>query len=384
MKRRLLTIGHSYCVSMNRRLAHELARVGGSKWDVTVAGPEYFRGDLRQIRMQAVAEEPCTLVPLPARWTNRVHVMTYGGRLRHVVGDRWDVIHAWEEPFVFAGAQIARHAPRSARLVCATFQNIDKQYPPPFSWIERYVMRRCAGWIAFGQLVEQTLQDRTGYRDRPRRVIPVGVDVDEFRPDTARQQTLLTTLEWAPVGPPVVGFVGRLVPEKGVQLLMDVLDAVEVPWRALIVGTGPLESTVRQWAGRHPNRVRLLTNVAHDGIPAVLNACDMLAVPSQTTPKWREQLGRVLLEAFASGVPVIASDSGEIPHVVGDAGRIVPESDMCAWRGALSELLESAAQRTDYAARGRERAERLFAWPVVARAHLDFFEELLSQSAEAM
>ena len=86
----------------------------------------------------------------------------------------------------------------------------------------------------------------------------------------------------------------------------------------------------------------------------------------------------MLIEAFACGVPVLASDSGEIPYVVGDAGAVAAERDEAAWRGALGALLESPARRAELAARGRARAAEHFAWPVVARRHLEFFDELLA------
>jgi glycosyltransferase involved in cell wall biosynthesis len=84
----------------------------------------------------------------------------------------------------------------------------------------------------------------------------------------------------------------------------------------------------------------------------------------------------MLIEAFACGVPVLASDSGEIPHVVDGAGVLVSEGDEAAWLTALSALLEDPARRTDLARLGRARAETVYAWPVVARQHLTFFDEL--------
>ncbi len=378
LPRRLLTIGHSYSVALNRRLAHELALVGRNRWEVTVAGPAFFQGDLRPIIMTPDPTEPCRVVPIKARSTGRVHIMTYNGQLRSLMQEGWDIVHAWEEPFILAGGQIAWQRPRSSRLVFATFQNLDKRYPPPFSWIERYSLNQASGWIAFGRLVAETLQDRHGYQGLPSRLIPPGVDVNYFHPDDERRREMVLRLGWNESGPPVIGYLGRLVPEKGLPLLMDVLDALRTPWRALFVGTGPLEQKLRGWMAKHGDRVRLLTDVTHDGVPVVLNACNLLVAPSQTTPTWKEQLGRMLLEAFACGVPVIASDSGEIPHVVGDAGRIVPEADRNGWEHAICELLESPALRADLAQRGRERAEQFFAWPVVARQHLAFFDELLS------
>jgi glycosyltransferase involved in cell wall biosynthesis len=85
----------------------------------------------------------------------------------------------------------------------------------------------------------------------------------------------------------------------------------------------------------------------------------------------------MLAEGFACGVPVVTSDSGEIPHTAGDAGRVLPEADVEAWAAALAELLESPDRRRELSARGRERAVTRFAWPVVAREHLDFFESVL-------
>ena len=112
-------------------------------------------------------------------------------------------------------------------------------------------------------------------------------------------------------------------------------------------------------------------------MPAYLNAMDLLCAPSQTTGKWREQFGRMLIEAFACGVPVVASDSGEIPHVVGDAGILVPEADDAAWVRTIHGLLADPQRRAGLARRGRDRAVNVYAWPLVARRHLEFFGELL-------
>lgn len=377
MTRRLLTIGHSYVVTLNRRLAHELARVGAGKWEVTAAAPRFLHGDLRPVHLEPAAGEACRLEPVNAYLTKRRHLMAYGRGLKSLLRGPWDVVHAWEEPYILAGGQIARWTPRPAKLVFATFQNLPKRYPPPFSWIERSSMNRAAGWVAFGQTVRDNLAARPGYAGKPHRVIPVGVDTEVFRPDPAARAAVRQELGWAAGGPPVVGFLGRFVPEKGLPLLTRALAAVSSPWRALFVGTGPLEADLRMWAESFPDRVRVVTGVKHDGVPRFLNAMDVLAAPSQTTPRWKEQLGRMLLEAFACGVAVVGSDSGEIPHVIGEAGRVVPEADEAAWTRAFGELIDTPTARAELAARGRHRAETVFAWPVVARQHLDFFDQLL-------
>lgn len=376
-RHRVISIAHSYGVALNRRLADEMARQGGDRWEVTAVAPGFFHGDLRPVPLETQPGERCRLEAVPAYWTKRIHLMHYGRKLRQLLSEPWDLVHCWEEPFIVAGGQVGWWTPEQTPLVYATFQNLPKRYPPPFAWIERYAMNRAAGWIPFGHTIDDTLSRRNLYADRPRRIIPLGVDLEHFQPDRQARTRVHRRLDWAEPGPPVVGFLGRFVREKGLELLMRVLDRVSCPWRALFVGVGPLEDALRNWGNRHGGRVRVVTGVRHHDVPAYLNAMDVLCAPSQTTSAWREQLGRMLIEAFACGVPVIGSDSGEIPYVVDNAGLLVGEKDERAWTIAISEVLENATHRAELRRRGLDRARTVYAWPVVARQHLEFFSDLI-------
>jgi glycosyltransferase involved in cell wall biosynthesis len=126
-----------------------------------------------------------------------------------------------------------------------------------------------------------------------------------------------------------------------------------------------------------------VTGVKHDEVPAYLNAMDVLAAPSLTTPRWREQFGRMLIEAMACGVPVVASDTGEIPFVIGRAGILLPARETRAWTATLESLLDDEAARFEMSALGLARAQERFAWPIVARAHLAFAGELLDARVAA-
>ena len=375
-RRQLLSIGHSYVVTMNRRLVHEMAKLGTDDWEITAVAPKYFRNskDLRPMWLNAGAKEAFRLVPVDAYATRSVHLFTYGWRLKSLLAGPWDFVHCWEEPFIASAGQVAWWAPRRVPLVFYSFQSLNKRYPPPFPWIEDYAVRRAAGVVCGGQLVLETLRARRGYAEVPMKPIPLGTDMGQFRPDRSRGKAIRESLAWSPDGPPVVGYVGRFVPEKGLALLQRVLDRVRAPWRALFVGAGPMEAPLRKWAERYGDSVRICNDVGHDQVPAFLNAMDMLCVPSQTTAVWKEQFGRVLIEAFASGVAVIASDSAEIPYVVADAGLIIGEKDEEGWRRAVGELLEDRARREELTGRGLARASEEFAWPVVARRYLDFFD----------
>lgn len=375
--RRLLSIGHSYVVGQNRRLAHEMAVAGAGRWDVTAAAPAALHGDLRPIVLEPIAGEQCRVVPLGVRLDRHPHVMWYRG-LRPLLRERWDLVHCWQEPYVAAGAQVASAVAADAQFVFATFQNMAKRYPPPFSWMERRVLRRANGWIAFGHTVHATHAGRRAYAERPSRIIPPGVDIERFAPDAATGTRTRAKLGWDDTLP-VVGFLGRFVPEKGLDVLIAALERLRNPWRALFVGAGPEAARLHAFAAAHPSAVRLVTDAAHDDVPAYLNAMTVLCAPSRSTNRWREQFGRMLIEGMAAGVPVLASRSGEIPHVVEGAGVLLPEDDPGAWAKALDALLEDDPACAAASVRGRERTRAHFAWPIVARAHLEFFDELLDR-----
>jgi len=312
-------------------------------------------------------------------WLNfRIHTFLYERRIKKILREPWDMVHCWEEPYIFAGWQICKNTPSKVPLAIFTAQNIEKRYPFPFSRIERYCLNRCAGWMPVGQTTLEA-QLKRGYGIRPQRVIPLGVDLEIFFPSVAARAATLNQLSWPQEGPPILGYLGRFTEEKGIHTLCNALDSVKSPWRALFVGSGPFETQLREWAKQFGDRIRIVTGVPHDRVPAHLNAMDLLCAPSETRPFWKEQFGRMVTEAFACGVPVIGSNSGEIPHVISDAGCIVAEGDVKAWAACIEDLLESPAKRKSYSEKGLERARTVFSWSKVAQNTLSFFEELMQR-----
>lgn len=372
---RLLTIGHSYAVALNRRLPHEIARVSGGRWEVTAVAPRFVRSQLRNVTLEVRADELCQLEPINMYATKYVHVMGFGVQLREILRREWDLVHIFQDPYIFAGWQAAYWTPERVPFVFFANQNVTKKYPPPFSWMERYCVNRCAGWIGCGETVMEALGPK-GYGGKPHRRIGYGVDVDVFRPDKERRRQIRQSLGWDE-SVPVIAYLGRLTPEKGLDLLTSSLDLLRGQWRALFIGSGPMQQNLEEWGQKHPGQVRIV-KATHDEVPAYLNGADILCAPSQTLSNWREQFGRMIIEGFASGLAVVGSDSGEIPRVIGDAGMIVGEKDQSGWVQALNRLLEDESHRGDLSGRGRARAEEQFAWPVIARQHLEFFDSLMS------
>ena len=374
---RVLTIGHSYVVAQNRALIREVAR--DPQFDVTVAAPIAFRSGLGRIELQP--EPPGSnlkLSALAARLTQWTQIFAYDRRgLADLIakGD-FDVVHAWEEPYIYAGYQIVRAMSRSNAAFCfRTAQNIDKRYPFPFSRFERAARARADGWIAGGNLVFESMV-RRGFPKERGRVMTLAVDLDAFKPLTPeRKQAVAHDLG---LHPPIVAYVGRLTRAKGIDLMMRAMDAVggSTPWSLLVMGAGPMEGDLRNWAAARgwSDRVQIRL-VPHRDVPAFLGAADVLLAPSQTGPRWREQFGRMVIEAFACGVPVLGSDSGEIPYVVGDAGKVLPENDAGIWANAIVEVLGSAELRADMARRGFERVQG-YSVASVARQYSEYYRQL--------
>ena len=137
-----------------------------------------------------------------------------------------------------------------------------------------------------------------------------------------------------------------------------------------IVGAGPdLARLTRQVdALALAHRVTFTPWLASAAMPAFYRRIDALVLPSRSTPRWVEQFGRVLTEAMACGAVVVGSDSGEIPHVIGDAGVVFPEGDVTALSAALRRLADDVDERRTLAAAGRQRVVDRFTMQAVADA----------------
>ncbi len=160
------------------------------------------------------------------------------------------------------------------------------------------------------------------------------------------------------------------MPEKGVDVLLRACAALPpaLDWTLHLLGDGPergrLADTARELS--IDGQVRFLGRVPSTQASQFYRTLDVLALPSLSRPNWVEQFGRVLTEAMACGVPVIGSRSGEIPWVIGDAGRIFPEGDVGSLAAILAELASDPTQRSALAAAGRARVLSHFTQAQVA------------------
>ncbi|GAC1314353.1 MAG: glycosyltransferase family 4 protein [Chloroflexota bacterium] len=294
----------------------------------------------------ATSTEPYDLRVAPIAFNGRYHFFFWPG-LGHIMREiRPDVVHLDEEPYNVATAHGAWLAARTgAATVFFTWQNLLRRYPLPFRMIERYVYRQTGHALAGSQDALGVLRAK-GYRGAGSIVPQFGVDPELFAPAAT-----------VPAGPPRIGFIARLVEEKGVLVLIEALAGLAGDWQLHVIGSGPLEADAQRRVAElgFSHRVTWERGVVSTDIPDRLRSFTVLVQPSVTRPHWKEQFGRAVMEAMACGIPVVACDSGEIPHVLGDAGLLVAEDRSDALRGALAHVLADAELRRELGRRGRAR-----------------------------
>ncbi len=331
-------------VGAYQKKLEELARM--PKVELTVVVPPYWREPGRVVSLERQHTVGYTLVVEAMAFNGSFHLHFYPRLGRQIRRVRPDLVHIDEEPYNLATVHalwLARRA--EAKTLFFSWQNINRRYPVPFRWMERYVLRNADHGIVGNQESEGVWRTK-GYQ-KPLHIIPqFGVDPELFAPASRRPDHVLT-----------IGYAGRLVEEKGVDLLLEALAGLQGAWQAMIVGSGParqeLETQARQL--KLKDRVSFIAQVASSEMPSLYQQLDILVVPSRTRRNWKEQFGRVLVEGMACGVPVIGSDSGEIPHVIGEAGLIFPEGRADLLQARIAQLLQSPQQREEYSQRGRTR-----------------------------
>ncbi len=280
----------------------------------------------------------------------------------------WDVVDIHEEPFSLAAAEVLLlKALRRNRApyVLYTAQNLLKRYPIPFRWLERTSLRHAAGISACNTEAALIAQSK-GFPGRAR-VIPLGVEVgDDTAPSTDSAPAKVDDAQI------IVGFIGRLVPEKGIDVLMDAV--ARSPRLALrIAGAGPLAETLagRAAARGIAERFQFVGTVQPESVGEFYRGVDVLAVPSLATKRWTEQFGRVAVEAMAYGTPVISSDAGSLPDVVGGAGIVVPQGDVSALAEALVEA--GSTRGDELRISGFARAAEC-SWEAVGRQYIELYQ----------
>jgi glycosyltransferase involved in cell wall biosynthesis len=290
-----------------------------------------------------------------------------------------DIIDVDEEPWSLCALEIdilRRLVCPDARLVFETSQNMRKTYPLPFSLIQRYIFSSADGAIAISSEALNVL--RANGFNKPAKVIGHGVDCNYFR------KLEVPIFRNALVGDDefVIGYAGAIAERKGILTLVEAFSRLgSSRCVLLLVGNGPADDKVEAWAHlmqEGQGRIVKIDVVAHTDMPKYLNIMDVLVLPSLTTVNWKEQFGRVLVEAMACEVAVVGSSSGGIPETIGKAGLVFKEGNAGELASLLTQLSLSVVQCRELGAKGRKRVQENYSLETVAVQRIGLYEELIA------
>ena len=373
---RILRIAHASLTPQLRERERALARCYP---DVQLEVVTTERWREAEVDVEAIDDDLFPVRKARPHFSRHIQLFVYDPRpiARALRQFQPDLIDLNAEPYSVQCAEVLTlrnwFAPR-VPVVLGTSQNIFHRYPPPFNLFERRGLKQAAAAYGCSETVRDLLIAK-GFR-KTIRVIPFGVNLTKytFRDRLVRQSKTLT-----------IGFVGRMLPGKGLNILSEALERISSDdWKLLVVGNGPEREPFTQRLEKLDliQRAQFAGAVNYEEMPRYFQEIDLLVVPTQTTARIREQFGRVIVEAMASGVPVIGSTCGAIPEVIGDAGLVVPEGDADALAAAIERLLASENLRRQLARAGRERVERHYSWENVASQMYELFRDVLRPAAE--
>lgn len=340
--------------------------------ELAVIVPHTWRDPAGDIHLERSHVQGYQLLVEPINLNGQFHLHYYPRLKERLKALHPDILHMDEEPYNLATWLGIRQAKGiGARCLFFSWQNIHRSYPFPFNILEKQVLKN-VDFAIMGNEASVDVWRVKGYKG-PSKVIPqFGVDPDIFHSPESRDQGRTFTIGSA---------ARRLVPEKGTDLLIQAVAELPGLWQLHIAGDGPQRSQLVQLA----SQLGIGDRVFFDGIipsnemPAFLGQLDVLVVPSRTMPNWKEQFGRILIEAMSCEVVVVGSNSGEIPNVIGAAGLIFPEDDVVALKEHLQRLQKDRKLTGRFGMEGRKRVLQNYTQEQVAAKTVAVYRQMMDQ-----
>jgi len=323
--------------------------------------PEHWMENYRSIDFSPNPSANFKVVSLPVFWAGYENRGFYLRGLRDLVKKfRPDILLLFEEPwsvFAFQGTWLRNLYASNAKIVFHTWDNLSKGWRYPYrprifySSVEKFALKNAHLLVATNQESADDFSNR--YQVRTRKIY-YGVDLEAYRQQPSSKRRRKTI---------IVGYFGRLLYAKGVDTIIHAIKKCWISVELLVVGEGPEKARLQALAQSLgiSEHVRFVNGVDSDKLPRFYHDVDIFVLASRSTATWKEQYGRVLIEAMAAGVPVIGSSSGAIPEVIGDAGKVFPEGDVEALAREIANLGQDAQLRKKLSQKGQKRAERFSA-----------------------
>ncbi len=389
---KILVVSHTYIVDLNCEKLKTLAQLESDNEVIIVVPKKWKPGGVQNnlIETKLRIEGNFKVIPVSNFSQNNQGLLTFGTDIIKLLRDfRPEIIQVEQGVKSFAYAQLItlnRGLNLGAKNLFFTWWNIPYKSNFPVSYLEKYNLNNTDGLIAGNQDAADILRDH-GYNKAVEVMPQLGVDEVLFSPQKQLDLALKIGIKDEDF---VIGFVGRFVQEKGILTLLKAVKSLpKKPWKLLLLGRGELKEQIIQEAKTIgiEDKLLMVESVAHEEVPQYINLMNVLVLPSETTYKfktltavgWKEQFGHVLIEAMACKVPVIGSNSGEIPNVIGDAGLIFPEGEHLALQKCLIQLILNPQLKNELAEKGYKRLLNNYTNKALAEKLLSFYKILLKK-----
>ena len=320
---RVLFVSHAYVVGMNQGKLKAIAEAG---IEVGLLVPSNWQA--REWNRSMPVETPYKKIRIFAR------PVVFSGRGGAHMYNPWhvwqiltdfkpDLVQVEQEVFSLCAFELAILSRITNKpLIVFGWENMQRRLPLIRKLTCQFVLNTASFLIPGNQEGEKVLR-QWGYQGSLAVMPQIGVDTHLFTPDLVKRDRQQFN----------IGFLGRLVPEKGIELLLSALQGLVnrgFKCHLILCGSGSQEKTLRQQAKalKIENCVSWQEAIPHQEAPAIISQFDVLVLPSRTIDTWKEQFGHVLIEAMAMGIPVIGSTCGEIPNVIQHDELIFPEEDV--------------------------------------------------------
>ncbi len=330
--------------------------------------PYKWKGSLGEKRSlkEKIKEKGIDIIPIPWVYFKNIQLQVfYPSFLTLLRIKRPQIIIFLEESFslsTFEFSILIKDIP----FVFYSAQNIFRKYPFPFSFFQKFVLKRAKGAFTLSKEAEEVLRKWNFKKNIFRWYL--GVEKKIF--EKAKPFPLLYKLKR-----PIFCYIGRLIKLKGVYVFLSAFEKFYSKYKKgtiLFVGEGEEKENLLRECREKNLSYYFLRYVSHEKISSIYKSIDFLVLPSLTGKTWKEQFGRVIVEGMAAGVPVIGSDSGAIPEIIGDAGLIFKEGDSQDLFEKMEKIFLDENLRRELIEKGYKRVEENFTYEVIAKKLYEF------------
>lgn len=372
-KLRVLFVSQAYVVGVNQGKLNAIAET--DKVEVGLLVPSNWKA--LEWNRRFIVETPYPKIKVytaPVLFSGRGGAYVFNPlRIWQVVNDfKPDIIQVEQEVFSLCALEFAVWSRLTGKpLALFGWENMDRALSIGRSSVCKFVMNTVKLMLP-GNYDGANLMRKWGYTGLMEIIPQIGVDTQLFAPKSRQTQNEVFN----------IGFLGRLVPEKGIDTIFNAVRHLQgkgLKCVLTICGTGYIEEALKNEAQKQKiaHLVIWRGGVRHDQAPAEITNFDVLVLPSRTSGTWKEQFGHVLIEAMAMGVPVIGSNSGEIPNVIGRSDLVFPEDDALSLAAIVERMIREPNFWQEAGQYGINRVQQHYTHERIAQRLIDLWEKVL-------